>query len=474
MTSSHPSRWLGVLALTLVARVGHADPPPAPAAGGVRAMRLEEALTYAKAHQPQVIAAEARIAAARADAEIPRSQWFPVVGAAAEVVAGTANNTTATPINPGVLDVARIGGTKVVAPGQATMTPSVTTYVGVGVGQEVFDFGRIAAQSAALDASVLVQRLESSVTQLDIEFAVESAYFAVAAAKSVVVAAEGAYARAAAHRDLAKAGVDSGLRPPIELTRAEAALKRFDVGRIRARGGLVAAQAQLAAAVGVPELILDAADAPSADLSELRSTAALLRESGERDPAILAAIARVREQEARTTAIRAEMRPNLWLTGAFSGRGGSADASSGPLPSNSWAPLVPNWDVGLVLSWRAFDDTILSRAAASRAREVVRRAELAGVRQSERSVVQQAYTAAQIAQNALPALVRSREAAQANYVQVEARFKAGLSTAVELADAEAIRTDAEIQEALGTFEVARARAALARAVGVAHGAAPAR
>jgi outer membrane protein TolC len=470
MISFAPSRWLSVALLTLVAGVAHADPSPASAVAGVRAMRLADALAYAKAHQPQVIAAEARIAAARADAQVPRAEWLPVVGAAAEIIGGTANNTTATPINPGVLDVARIGGTKVVSANQATMAPSATTYLGVGVTQEIFDFGRIAAQSAALDASVLVERYRGSTTLLDVEFAVESSYFAVNAAKAVVVASEGAYARATAHRDLAKAGVDSGLRPPIELTRAEADLKRFDVGRIRARGGLSVAQAQLAAAVGVPEAELDAADTPTADLTSLPSAASLLRESGERDPAILGAVARVREQEARTSAIRAEMRPNLWFTGTFSGRGGSADASTGTLPSDSWAPIVPNWDVGVVLSWRAFDDTILTRASASRAREMVRRAELASVRQSETSVVQQAYTNAQVAQNALPALVRSREAAQANYVQVEARFKAGLSSAVELADAEAIRTDAEIQEALGTFEVGRTRAGLARAVGLAHGA----
>ena len=180
----------------------------------------------------------------------------------------------------------------------------------------------------------------------------------------------------------------------------------------------------------------------------------------------MAARARVREQEARTRAISAELRPNLSLTSTFSGRGGSADPSSGgPVPSYGWAPIVPNWDIGVVLSWRVFDETVSSRASASRAREHVRLAELASVQQSESAVIQQAYTAADVARNALPALVRSSEAARLNYVQVDARFKAGLATSVELADAEAVRTDAEIQEALGRFEVSRTRAALARAVG---------
>jgi len=40
----------------------------------------------------------------------------------------------------------------------------------------------------------------------------------------------------------------------------------------------------------------------------------------------------------------------------------------------------------------------------------------------------------------------------------------GIGNAVELADAEAVRTNAEIQLALGEFELARARAAFGRAI----------
>ena len=56
------------------------------------------------------------------------------------------------------------------------------------------------------------------------------------------------------------------------------------------------------------------------------------------------------------------------------------------------------------------------------------------------------------------------EAATANQVQADARFQKGLATAIEVADAEGLRTEAEIQLALGRFEVARARARLSRAI----------
>jgi outer membrane protein len=64
----------------------------------------------------------------------------------------------------------------------------------------------------------------------------------------------------------------------------------------------------------------------------------------------------------------------------------------------------------------------------------------------------------------LPGLERAKDAAIANYEQADARFKAGLGTAVELADAEALRTDGEINLELGKFDLARARAQLERVI----------
>jgi outer membrane protein TolC len=69
-----------------------------------------------------------------------------------------------------------------------------------------------------------------------------------------------------------------------------------------------------------------------------------------------------------------------------------------------------------------------------------------------------------VARAALVSLNKAAEAARANYAQADARFKAGLGTSVELADGEALRTDAEIQVAVGEFQVARARAIVARLI----------
>jgi outer membrane protein len=431
-----------------------------------RAVTLQEARSYAHEHQPSLRAAIARIAAAKADAEVPRAQWYPQLGATAQVFLGSANNTTAEYIGSPVVDLPRIGGSKGVNAGTMSMTPFGSTFGAIGIGQEVFDFGRIAAQSAAADALVDVARHASDTTNLDVDFAVEESFYAVLAAKNVLVASEQAYDRTKTHRDFAKAGVASGLYPPIELTRAEADLARFDTGRIRARGGVITSQALLAATVGTSDLKLDANGVLPAfsDVPTLRDA---INQAAGRDPRVAEALAKVRAQESRTRAIFAELRPDLSATATFSGRAGGQEPSNGPAANadfNGWLPTVPNWDVGLVFSWPIYDATIVARGRASEARADALRQDVAVLKQTLTADVQRAYVNVEVTRDALPALERAATAAIANYDQADARFKAGIGTSVELADAEALRANSEIQLAIGKFDLAKARAGLDRAI----------
>ena len=453
------SRLAAVSAVTFALLLGS---NAALAEESTRAMSLPDAIRYAKAHHPAVLAGIARIGARTEEANVPRAQWQPIVEVSGQIFGATANNTTGTFVTPGVTDIPRIGATRATSSG--TWQPYASTFVGAGVRQEIFDFGRIAAQSAAADALIESQRQLSKSALLDVTYSVLESYFAVLAAKGILQASEDAYQRSKAHRDLAKAGVGAGLRSPIELTRAEAELTRFDTGRIRARGGLDAAQSVYAASVGVPDVALDVTGAPQ-DPAEMPSLNDAVAQAEARDPRIHHAIAQLRADEQRTRAIAAETRPNLAFTGTISGRAGGAPPSSGDAANgNGWVPNVPNWDVGAVLSWPLFEPTVRARAQASRAVEEVRREELAQTRFEEVAAIRQAYLIVGVARSALPSLQQSVSAAHANYDQADARFKAGMGTAIELADAEAVRADAEIQLALGVFDLARARAVFGRTI----------
>lgn len=425
-------------------------------------MTLDEALSYARGHQPMLRSALARVAAAAADSRIPRAQWLPRVGATLQGFALTTNNTTASYIGVPEVDIPRIGGTKVTATG--AWAPSASTLAGVGAAQEVFDFGRIAAQAAVADVLYETERHRADAEALRIDLLVKDAYYGVQGSRAILTAAEDAYQRAGVHRNMSAAEVKSGLHAPIELTRAEADLTRFDVGRVRAVGSLRTAQAVFAAAVGVDDPLLDAGGmAPP--ISQAPSLDESLRQAIAKDPILEEARSRVRGADALTRAVAAEMRPDISLTATFSGRAGTAEPSSGSVSDRYGPlPLVPNWDVGLVLRWPLYDPVVAARRDAAASHAEIARADVSVLSQQEAAAVQQVNVSIEVSQAALISLGRAVDAAKANYAQAEARFKAGLATSLELADAEALRTDAEIQLAVGEFEARRARAALSRLV----------
>jgi outer membrane protein len=442
-----------------------ADSPASPAGPSPRAMTLTDSIAYAYAHEPAILTALAQVKTEQAYAKVPRAAWQPTFAASAQIFAATSNNTTASYLATDSMAIPRIGGSTSVSESGAGWQPYASTFVGVSALQEVFDFGRIAARAAVADANVAVTRHGADAQRLDVELSVEEAYFGVYAAKGVLKASEDAYERAKTHRDLAKAGVQSGLRSPIELTRAEATLSQYEIGRIRAKGGVDLAQSVLAASMGAPDMAVDVSG-PAPTLAELPSLADAIRTAADKDPLLAEAVARLAAQEKTTTAIGAALRPNLFATGTISGRaGGESPSGTGAIPGGSgFVPDVPNWDVGLILSWTLFDGVTVASRKASQVAEGARKEEIALYREREVAAVTQGYVRVSVARDAVPALRGAVRGALANYAQADARFQAGLGNAVELADAEALRTDAEVQLAIGLFDVARARAIFGRAI----------
>lgn len=448
-------RAVVVTVLVLAARTAAADPAP-------RTITLREAIAYARIHQPSLQAAQARVAVARSAAQLPRAALTPRIVAGAELLVGTNNNTTASYGGPLGFDVPRIGGTPANAPD--TLSPEPSTLAGIGLRQEVYDFGRLSAQAAALDLFARAAEEDAAVAELDLTLYIEESFYAVAGAHAVLRASDAAVQRATAHRELARAGVDAKLRPPIELTRAEADLARFEVERVRAQGVLTSAEAVLAAAIGAPDAALDAGvdDVRYPDALPL---AAAIRELDRREPALRAAADALRAQHQLTRSIEAELRPDLSISAGVTGRAGGSAVATNPTPTGGgWLPGVANWDAMLVISWPVFDRAVDVRAETSRRLERVRAAEVEIARERLRGRAAQAWAELQVADRALPALARSLGAARANQAQADARFQNGLATAVELADAEALLADAEIQLAIGQFQRARARARLARII----------
>jgi outer membrane protein TolC len=427
-----------------------------------QSLTLAEALAQARTQRFALQAARSRLAAAQADAAVPGTLWLPRVGATVQAYEATANNSTAAYLGAGGVDLPRVGGTRV-GPESQTFAPSPSTLIAVGLRQEVFDFGRTAALQAVADASLEAERGHEEAVRLDVDLAVAEGFFAVEAAHALLRAAENARDRAKLDRDTAAAGVQAGLRKPVDLTRAEADLARVEVDVLRAQAGLAGAQTVLAAVVGSPLRRLDTrgewpepASTPPSEEVVQRALAA--------DPAVHSLAAAAAAAQARTRSIAAEQRPDLQLTASVSGRQGGATPSNGPT-SSGWIPDTPNWDAGLVLAWPLFDAAVQARVRAQGEREQAARANLDEARAQIAGDAERTRLAAESARQALPALDKAVDAARANNDQADARWRAGMGSDVELAAARALLAEAEVKRALGRFEYARARALLARRMG---------
>lgn len=424
----------------------------------VPGVTLDEALQRAGTGHPLVKAAKTRVAALEAEEKVASAAWLPRVGVMAQAVVSTSNNSTTTFIGSPAVDLPRIGATPL-SP-TADWAPAASTLVAVGVRQQVYDFGRTTAELEAARASTGVEQARVGQSTVEVRVGVIQAWYAVKAAREVLASSERSFERVRALRDFVKANVDAKLRAPVELTRAEVELQRSDVARVRAEAQLAIAQRQLAAAVGL-EGALDAAG--DGRLPSGSPALEALLDAASRDGRLQEAEARTRAASAQAEAVAAAWRPSLGATAALSGRAGGATPNAGEVPVGAgWLPVIPNWDVGVLLSWQALDPVAFARTDAARARAQAASAELELVRQQELAVASSAWLEAQVATRALPMLQVALQGAVANQQQAEARFRLGLATQLELTEAERLRTEAESQLALGELSVARALAGLER------------
>lgn len=414
-------------------------------------MSLAEALVFARQHQPDLVVARERLRAAEVGLGLPRAGWLPQVGAMAQLNVATSNNSTAVVQAGGAVALSRIGGTPQTIP--PSFAPRPSTVVAVGLRQTVYDFGRIAAETAVADALVELERRRGGEVEFAVGLAVQESFFAVLAARAVRDAAEGAMRRAALHLAATRAGLERGLRSASDLARAEADVARFELGLVRARGGLRAAQGLLAAAIGADEPAIDARGSFADEVPDSATSGAY--------PFVRTAAAELRVAAARGEALRRELRPSLFFGASFSGRAGGTPASNGTVPTGrGWLPAVPNWDVGLVFSAPLYDGVVRARRRVARAEERVSRARLAASERQRTFELRAARIQLEVAEQAEAPLERALAAIDHSLRAAEARYRQGLGSALEVSDAAAQLVDAEVQLALGRFDVARHRVLL--------------
>lgn len=418
-------------------------------------LTLDQAVAAALANHPRIQGARANEAVAAARVDEAESNKLPDVGVSAQLNRSTGNTppgaffstTGFPPISGAPRGKAFDGG---------TWQTGVSLYAS-------YDILSIARQAAAVDVAIAGRSESEAATnarRLDIAYQTADSFLATLEAQEAVKAAGMNAGRAKVLAGVVKSLVDQSLRPGADGARADAELALAQTAVIRAEQQRDIRRSQLAEAMGnaavraelVPGAILGPADEATP-----RGVAA-----SPSHPQLIETRATVDRAGQVTRSVELEYLPRVDLVAALWLRGSGLFGS----PAAGLVPDIPNWAVGAVASWSFFDiPTIRARARGAVANEAV-----AAARRDETSLAisGQLSTAAamldgavRIARNTPIALSSARAAEE----QATARFRTGLTSVVEVADAQRLLAQAELDDAVARLEVRRAQLLLARAAG---------
>jgi len=446
-----------MVAAMIIARSGAllAQPAQTP-----QALTLAQAVENAVAHYPSIRVSQEQMNAAASGIRLARTAYLPHVDALGQINRATRNNVFGLLLPQSVIP--SMSGPVL---GTNDLTNVWGTAVGVLVSWEPFDFGLRQADVNAAESAR--RRSDAGVvrTQFEVATMTADAFLTVLAAEQTVKAAEAGIERAITIEQIARALTGSGLRPGADLSRAQAERAVAETQRIQAEQAVAMAQATLAQLTGaraapLPGKLLDPPPALGTAASS-ESTNAVSH------PLVLEQLAAIDEVKTREKSLDRAYFPkfNLQATEYTRGTGAGVNGSTGGAASGL-GPNFQNWALGMTVTFPIMDFKSLREkkqieahaelAEAARYDQVVR--ELGG--QLERAQAQLDGARRVAAMTPI-----ERKAAQDALDQASARYKSGLGTLVEVAEAQRLLTETEIDDSLAELNIWQAMLAVAAARG---------
>jgi len=337
-----------------------------------------------------------------------------------------------------------------------TFTGSVTLQQPLYVGGKI---------GAALKVSHLYSELSEEhlqSTQQEIIFTVESAFYAVLLAREMVTVSQAAVDQAYAHLERVRQFYSEGTVSEYDVLRAEVQVSNLKPGLITAQNGLDLAEAALKHVVGIdletPVLLEGGFHAEQREKmgDEDRLTQAALV----RRPEIRQVDLEIQMRQQAVAIAKADLKPSLFL---FTGGQLQAQIDRLRLKRGDW---IDSWNTGLALEFPLFDGWRTSghvnQARAELLQAEYRRDQL---EDRVRMQVKEAVLNLKRAKEKIEAQSKTVEQAERGLHIAEVRYGNGISTQLEVMDAQLALTQARTNHAEALYEYSIASAALDRAVG---------
>jgi len=452
--SSFPcaARWLS--GLFLVVAILQAQ-PSAPPSG----LTLGQAVEGALKNYPSIRVSQEQINAAAAGIQLARTAYLPRVDVIAQANRATRNNAFGLLLPQGIIP--SMSGPVIGSNNLGTVWGSA---VGALVTWEPFDFG---LRKAGVDAAARGRAQQEATlkrTQFEVATAAADAYVTLVAAQETVRAAQAGVDRAEVLARTIDALVNSQLRPGADSSRAQAELAAARTQLIQARQAVEVGRANLSQFVGVEPPQITVVAPRLLRLPPERNAPAL--DTGANPISI--------EQNAVIEQLRAQLRilersyfPRFSLQGAAYARGTGAEVNGTNLGGlNGLAPTTQDYALGFTVTFPVLDKASIRAKEAEQSAAI--RAETARYQQIATDLKARWNAALATlggARNAAANTPVEVAAARAATEQAAARYQSGLGNIDEVAEAQRLLTQAEIDDALARLSVWRALLGLATAAG---------
>ncbi len=430
------------------------------AAPAVRQFTVEEAVDYALAHYPAVQASLEQYNAARAGVSLARTNDLPDLNGVWQVDRGSRESVLGVllPQSPNILT-----GT------QGSVTPHAnrpfwTSGAGVLLSWEPFDFGyRRALVRSSLATSQRTQE-QVTLTRLGVASAVAEASLALLADEQRVAVSQADLDQRQVFARSVHALVDARLRPGADASRADAEVATARTRLILAQRDEQVGSIALGQVLGLGGARVSIQPGP---FLETPPDPAWVEAPASRNPAALVQQGRVTEEKARLSVLNHAWYPHFDTEALLSGRGSQEQSTGKNGPASSGLTFsADNWEAAVTAQMD------LTGIFALRERKKI---EAANWRQQQQLYTQTLQNVTAQQQTALADLDGARRVAQNTPVELEAsrqgelqataRFKAGLGTSVDVAAAQDLLAQAEMDDSLARLSIWRALAELAASNG---------
>jgi outer membrane protein len=422
-------------------------------------LTIQTAVELAGRNYPAIRASLAEVAAAQSGVDLAKTAYLPRTDLRLGVNRATRNNVFGL-ILPNAVIPAISGPVQ----DDATITSTFGSSAGVLFSYEPFDFGL--RRSNVQVAEALQARAEAgrAVTEYEISLAAADAYLQAAATQRAVAAAEATVDRMQIFDDTVDVLVKNELRPGADSSRARAELVRARSELIRAEEEAAKSLATLAQWLGV------AGETVAIEVAGLAGDPPLgVGEAGsvESHPLMAAQDAEIAVTDARRAALEKEWRPTFQLQSALYGRGtGARIDGTFQGGAHGLAPSEGNWAVGFNMNFDLLD------YKQSRVKRQIEAHHLEREQVRKDAVIQELRGEVARARIAVDAAIKiaantpiELDAVRTLETQAQARYNAKLATVIEVADAQRLLRQAEVDNFLARLGVWRALFAQAAAQG---------